>query len=184
MDKIRKKITHVFKDNSFSIDFLEVRFNLRNESHKPYKKQNDELKYIYVLSNLPRQILKQLPTTISGRLSRNSSSELLFNESKHQYKEALRKNGFKSEIYYKDSSSPTNKKRSAGKEKLSGSTFRIIKMCQQISPNFFLKVVDKLFPRTHGLHKIFNRNSIKVSYRCMSNVQQLIKKHNNFIKNK
>ena len=136
------------------------------------------------MSNHPPQILKQLSTTISDRLSRNSSSELLFNELKHQYKEALIKNGFKSELYYKDSASPTDKKWSARKEKLSGSTFRIIKMCQQISPNFFLKLVDKHFPRTHGLHKIFNRNTIKVSYRCMSNVQQVIKKHNNFIKNK
>ena len=110
MDKIRKKIIHVFKDNSFSIDFLDVTFNLRNGSYQPYKKQNDELKYIYVLSNHPPQILKQLSTTISDRLSRNSSSELLFNELKHQYKEALIKNGFKSVLYYKDSTSPTDKK--------------------------------------------------------------------------
>ena len=58
---------------------------------------------------------------------------------------------------------------------------------QNVSTNIakiFLKLVDKHFPRTHRLHKIFNRNTIKVSYSCMSNVQQLIKKHNNFIQNK
>ena len=57
---------------------------------------------------------------------------------------------------------------------------------QNVSTNIakiFLKLVDKHFPRTHRLHKIFNRNTIKVSYSCMSNVQQLIKKHN-FIQNK
>ena len=48
----------------------------------------------------------------------------------------------------------------------------------------FLKLVDKHFPRTHRFHKIFNRNTIKVSYSCVSNVQQLIKKHSNFIQNK
>ena len=47
-----------------------------------------------------------------------------------------------------------------------------------------LKIGWQTFPRTHQLHKIFNRNNIKVSYSCMSNVQQLIKKHNNFIQNK
>ena len=80
-DKIRKKIIQVFKDNGFSIDivtnlvevnFLDVKFNLRNESYQPYKKPNDELKYINVLSNHPPQILKQVNTTINDRLSRNS----------------------------------------------------------------------------------------------------------------
>ena len=37
----------------------------------PYKKPNDELKYIIVFSNHPLQILKQLTTTISQRLSKN-----------------------------------------------------------------------------------------------------------------
>ena len=68
------------------------------------------------------------------------------------------------------------KKGSAGKEKSSGSTLRITKMCQQSIAKMFLKLVDKHFPCTHQLHKIFNRNTIKISYSCMSNVQQLIKK--------
>ena len=45
-----------------------------------------------------------------------------------------------------------------------------------IIAKIFLKLVDKHFPRTHRLHKIFNRNTIKVNYNCISNVQQLIKK--------
>ena len=91
-DKIRKKIFHVFKDNAFNIDivtnlmevnFLDVSFNLRNGSYQLYKKPNDELKCINVLSNHPPQTLKQPTTTISDKLSRNSSSKLIFNESKH-----------------------------------------------------------------------------------------------------
>ena len=87
-DKIRKKIIQVFKDNGFSIDivtnlvefnFLDVTFNLRNGSYRPYKKPNDKLKHMNVLFNHPPRILKQLITTISDRLSRNSSSELIFN---------------------------------------------------------------------------------------------------------
>ena len=87
-DKIRKKLIQVFKDNGFSIDivtnlvefnFLDVTFNLRNGSYRPYKKPNDKLKHMNVLSNHPPRILKQLTTTISDRLSRNSSSELIFN---------------------------------------------------------------------------------------------------------
>ena len=83
-DKIRQKIIHVFKDNGFSIDivtnlvevnFLGVAFNLRNGSYQPCKMPDDELlRQCLVLSNHPPQILKQLTTTISDRLSRNSSS--------------------------------------------------------------------------------------------------------------
>ena len=117
-DKIRKKIIKVFKDNGCSIDivtnlvevnFLGVTFNLRNGSYRPYKKPNDELKYINVLSNHPPQILKQLTTTISDRLSRNSSSELIFNESKHQYEDALSKSGFETKLTYKDQHLPPKK---------------------------------------------------------------------------
>ena len=48
----------------------------------------------------------------------------------------------------------------------------------------FLTLVEKHFPQTHCLHKIFNRNTINVSYNRMSNVQKLINKHNNFNQNK
>ena len=43
----------------------------------------------------------------------------------------------------------------------------------------FLKLIDSYFRRTHRLHRIFNCNTIKVSYICLSDLQQLIKKYNN-----
>ena len=55
--------------------------------------------------------LKQLTTTISDRLSKNSSSELIFNEAKRQYEDALSKNGFKTELIYKHSTAPTTKRK-------------------------------------------------------------------------
>ena len=145
-----------------------------------FKKPTEELKYINVLSNHPPQIFKKITTTISDRLSRNSSSKLIFNEAKHQYEDALSKSGFKTELIYKDSAIPTTKK----KRKI---VWFNLSYDQNVSTNIakiFLKLFDKHFPRTHRLHKIFNRNTIKVSYSCMSNVQELIKKHNNFIQNK
>ena len=126
-DKFRKKTIHVFRDNDFSTDivtklvevsFLDVTFNLRKGTYRSYKKQNDELKNINVLSNHPPQILKQLTTTISDRLSRNSSSEPIFNKSKIQYENTLRKSGFKSELKCKDSTGPTKKKGISRKRKI------------------------------------------------------------------
>lgn len=42
----------------------------------------------------------------------------------------------------------------------------------------FLHLIDKHFPRTHKLHKIFNRNTVKVSYSCTENIEKIIKSHN------
>ena len=137
--------------------------------------------YISVLSDHPPQILKQVTTTISGSLSRNSSSQIIFNESKHQYKDALSKSGFKSKLNNKDSAAPTNKKMISRKRKI---IWFNRPYNQNLSTNIvkiFLNLVDKHFPCTHQLHKIFNHNIIKVCYSCMSNIQELIKKHNNLI---
>ena len=42
----------------------------------------------------------------------------------------------------------------------------------------FLKLVDKHCPKSNRLHKIFNRNTLKVSYSCTENMAQIIEKHN------
>ena len=42
----------------------------------------------------------------------------------------------------------------------------------------FLNLVDKHFQPSNCLHKIFNRNSVKVSYSCMDNCKSIISKHN------
>ena len=39
----------------------------------------------------------------------------------------------------------------------------------------FLNLVKKHFPRDHKLYKIFNRNTLKLSYSCMSSMYRLIK---------
>ena len=42
----------------------------------------------------------------------------------------------------------------------------------------FLRLIDNCFPAGHKLRKIFNRNTLKLSYSCMPNVQQILKGHN------
>ena len=45
----------------------------------------------------------------------------------------------------------------------------------------FLNLVKKHFPNGHRLHKIFNKNTLKVSYSCMENIDSIIKSHNSKI---
>ena len=42
----------------------------------------------------------------------------------------------------------------------------------------FLSLIDLHFPKSNPLHKIFNRNTIKLSYSCMPNVRTIISNHN------
>ena len=42
----------------------------------------------------------------------------------------------------------------------------------------FLKIISRSFPASHILHKIFNRNTVKVSYSCMNNLKSHIDSHN------
>ena len=47
-----------------------------------------------------------------------------------------------------------------------------------------LKLIDRHFPRLSRFYKIFNRNTIKVSYSCTDNIEQHVKKHNNYAQQK
>ena len=42
----------------------------------------------------------------------------------------------------------------------------------------FLQLIDTHFPTANKLHKIFNRNTVKVSYSCTQNIFQIIKEYN------
>ena len=44
-----------------------------------------------------------------------------------------------------------------------------------------LKILDKCFPAEHQLHNLLNRNTVKISYRCMPNMKNIINNHNNMI---
>ena len=108
-DKTRKNIIEIFKNIVFKIDivtnlkelnFLDVTFNLANGTFRPYKKLNDKLLYVHSSSNHPPQILKQHANAINERLSHNSSDEAVFNSTKIEYKDALKKSGYKVNLKY------------------------------------------------------------------------------------
>jgi hypothetical protein len=45
----------------------------------------------------------------------------------------------------------------------------------------FLALLDKHFPKGHFLHTTLNRNTVKVSYRCLPNMGRMLAKHNSKI---
>ena len=83
------------------VDFLDITFNLERNTYQPYKKPNDNLTYINIPSNHAPQIIKHLTQTISESLSRNSSSAKIFEQSKPDYEEALKKCSYKAKLQYR-----------------------------------------------------------------------------------
>ena len=105
MDRIRKDVIKTFKDVGFKIDiktnlkvidFLDSTFSLSNGTYKPYKKPNNTLLYINTSSNHPPQVIKQLPSSIANRVSKNSSNKEMFNKTKPESEKALKDSGYDS----------------------------------------------------------------------------------------
>ena len=182
-DRSRKRIIKKFQSIGFKIeivttlqvvDFLDVTFNSINNAHRPYKKPNDNLTYINTSSNHPPNIIKQLTKTVSERLSRNSSSIEIFNSSKLEYQDALKKSGDTEPLIYIPPRPPGRS--------LNGRKRKIIWFNPPFNDNAstnvaktILRLIDKHFPRSHKLNKIFNRNTVKVSYSCTENMANIIK---------
>jgi len=192
IDNKRKQIIKIFKSCGLNItiqinlkvvEFLDVEFNLTNETYKPYRKPNNEPVYLNKNSNHPVNILKQLPDNINLRISNLSSNEEIYNEGISIYEEALKKSGFDVKLSFIP---PSNNARESSKEK--NRKRKIIWFNPPFSSNvktkvgkIFINLVNKHFYKGNKFHKIFNRNTLKVSFSCMQNIEMIISAHNKSI---
>ena len=186
IDRTRKNIMKIFKDIGYAIDvetnlkivdFLDITFNLNNDTYRPYKKPNYLLSYINKFSNHPPQIINQVPKTINERLSRNSSNEEVFNSPKHQYEKALRDSGY-TDFELKFNKTSTNQ---AKRHRQRNIIWFNPPFSRTVSTNVgkrFLQLLRHHFPPSNKLHKIFIKNTVKVNYFCTQNVASIIKSHN------
>ena len=116
---------------------------------------------------------------ISERLSHLSSSKELFDSEIYDYKQALVAAGYQANhLQYTIN-------RSIVKINQRKRSRKIIWFNPPYSENVstkigsqFLKLLDKNFPKNNPLHKFFNRNTIKISYSCMPNMESFISNHN------
>ena len=76
---------------NLKINFLDVTLNLEKGTFEPFKKENDTAIYINTCSSHPPSIIKQIPISISHRLSENSSNINIFNSKKNIYNNVLKK---------------------------------------------------------------------------------------------
>ena len=136
--------------------------------------------YINKNSNHPPTVLRQLAKSVSKRISETSSNEQIFKESIPIYEEALKKSGFHEKLEYVREEVDKH-----GKEEKKMRKQKIIWFNPPYSNNVksnvgkqFLRLVRRHFPKGHKLNKIFNKNTLKVSYSCMRSMSSILTSHN------
>ena len=158
------------------IHILDVTFNLNNSSYQPYTKPNTTLQYVHRESNHPPITTKNIPAGINKRLSSLSSDKASFDKAAPPYQKALDEGGYQYTLYYEPTTTAKRKNRQRNNILWYNPSFS-----KNVSTNIghkFLSLIDKHFPKDHSLRKIFNRNTIKISYSCMNNTKQVIDNHN------
>ena len=187
IEKTKQEVCRVFQSNGLKItidankkivNFLDVTFDLRNGSYKPYTKPNNRLIYVHQQSNHPPALLKNIPKNINQRLSNISSSREIFDEAIAPYQKALDESGYSHRLTYNPPTNQANRRRKNRKRNI---TWYNPPWDCNVRTNIgkkFLNIVDICFPKNHILHKIFNRHTLKLSYSCMPNIKSMIASHN------
>ena len=164
--------------NMKTVNYLDVTLNLNDGSYRPYHKPNDELMYIHSESNHPPAIIKQLPLSIEARLRTLSSSKEIFDEDVKPYQEALKNSGYKYKLKYEDDSGEKEHQKRNRKREVIWFNPPYSKSVKTNVGKCFLKLLDKHFPKHNKLSKIFNRNTVKISYSCMPSMKAVTNRHN------
>ena len=194
-DWIRKDLIKMFAEISLRItnqtnlkvaDFLDVTLDLSTRNFYPFRKPNDRPVYIHKLSNHPLNIIKNLPASISRRLTDISSDKASFAHAKLLYDNALKASGFSEEAEY------IEEQKSAVRGKRKNRPRIIIIFFLWFNPSFsqnvatnldrrFPTLIRKHFRRSSKLYKIFNANALKISFSCMLNVAVVIRQPNSAV---
>ena len=180
---MKKQLVKLFKKHKLKIEiisgvkvvnFLDVKFDLTKNMHRPYHKPNHIPKYLHVDSDHPPTVISSVPKTVETRLSLRSSSRQVFEEEKGIYQKALEDAGHKVNLQYKE----IKKKKRVRMRQITWFNPPYSGRVQTNVGRKFLQLLDKHFPKNSPLHKIMNRNLVKISYSTTKNMQRHLDAHN------
>ena len=177
-----KGLQIIIKCNLKIVIYLDVTLNLNDSTYRPFHKPNEETTYIHVESDHLPQIIRKIPRSIKKRLSRLSSTKEIFESSKDYYEQRLRQCGYDEKSNYTEEKSEINQK--FRKHNIFWFNSPYSKSVKTNVGKLFLRLINKHFPPMHKHRKIFNRNNIKISYLCMTNMNSKLSTHNKKILNK
>ena len=190
---LQKQISAIFRKynleitilaNKKRVEFLDIYMDLGLEEFGPFRKENDTPIYVHTGSNHPPKILENIPKGINRRLSSISANEEIFEKAAPVYQAALKNSGhsFKLNFETVPNQSPTQSEEPKKKAKRTRCNIWFNPpYSRAVKTNVgrkFLQLMDKHFPPGNPLHQIFNRNKVKMSYRCTPNLSRTISSHN------
>lgn len=190
IERAKKEICQIFTRNNLKItieankkvvNFLDVTLDLNTGKFRPYTKPLSTPIYVHSQSNHPPNIIRNIPEAINRRLSSISSDQEVFNEVAPPYQEALRKSGYTHKLEFKP---PPQGPQTQNRKRRRNVIWFNPPYNKNVKTNIgraFISLINRSFPTGHKLRKIFNRNTLKLSYSCMPNVKQLIDGHNKAI---
>ena len=188
-ERIKKKLCERFKQlglqitatsNTTVTDFLDLTFDLLEKKYQPYSKPGNSHLYVHTESNHPPIITKRIPRSIETRLSNISSDKQIFDKVKPTYEKALNEAGHNTTLNYQPNCNSQNSIEQRNRKR--NITWFNPPYSKHVSTNIgnkFLSLVKKHFPKEHELNKICNKNTLKISYSCMPNMESIIKSCNN-----
>ena len=115
--------------------------------------------------------------SIEKRLSSLSSSKEIFEETAPYYEQYLSNCGYKEKLNYRDPTSPNLITKTERQRTISWFNPSYSKTVKTKIGKFFLQLIKKHFPKGHKFHKIFNKNTLKLSCSCMPNIKTKINAH-------
>ena len=160
--KYTQGLSIAIETNLIKTDFLDVTFNLAIKKYLPFRKANNTPLYINAFSNNPPTIIKQFPNMINKRISDLSCNEEEYGKVKSIYESALKDSEHFSSMSYNKSITQNSQRNRNRKVIWFNPPYS-----QNVKTNIgklFIKLVRKHFPKNSKYHKIFNLNTLKLSF--------------------
>ena len=119
-NKVRKDLTKLSKKYQLNLDikcnlkivyYLDISFDLNTGIYKPFNKPNNKPLYINASSNHPPSLLKQIPKSVSKRITADSCHEDIFRKSAPFYNSIFQDYGFNENIKYCPEESVSSRRR-------------------------------------------------------------------------
>ena len=116
---------------------------------------------------------------INRRISDLSCNEEEFNKAKDQYEASLIDSGYKPDLKFDANRAPRRNRN----RKVIWFNPPYNSCVRTNVGKKFLKLIKKHFTANHHFRKIFNENTVKLSYSCMPSIGSAIKRHNSKLLN-
>ena len=188
MERIKKDLCSIFSEHSLKIttknrvNFLNVTRHLTNGKYVPYTKANIPL-YLHKRSNHPPRSTDNISQSFNNRLSEISYDEDHSSKPHLSIKKPLMTPDINTDSTFQPNlqQSQHNLQALQKRGEFSGTTPPPPPHSKNVAANVgrnVLKIFDEEFPKNIPIHQIFTRNTVKISYSCMSNIKQNIDRQN------